>query len=88
LLDVSRERVYELMELGKLTRYEFTGRTYLSYAEVYERREADIKAGRPRRGILETMVVGLKAAAKSDKAQLKQSGFAGPVHNPKRKRKN
>ena len=88
VLEVSARRVSELVELGKLTRYEFTGRTYLSYAEVYERREADIKAGRPRRGILETMVVGLKAAAKSDKAQLKQSGFAGPVHNPKRKRKN
>jgi hypothetical protein len=53
LLDVSRERVYELMELGKLKRYEFTGRVYLSYVEVQERREQDIKAGRPRRGVLE-----------------------------------
>jgi hypothetical protein len=87
LLDVSRERVYELLELGKLTRYEFTGRTYLSFAEVQERREQDIKAGRPRRGVLERVVVGIKAAAKSDKTQLKQRGYAGPVHNPKRKRK-
>ena len=87
LLDVSRERVYELMELGKLKRYEFTGRVYLSYVEVQERREQDIKAGRPRRGVLETMVVGLKAAAESDKTQLKQGGFRGPYEKAKRKRK-
>jgi hypothetical protein len=87
LLDVSRERVYELMELEKLRRYEFTGRVYLSYAEVQERREQDIQAGRPRRGVLERMVVGLKAAAQTGKTQLKQGGYAGPVHNPKRKRK-
>ena len=87
LLDVSRERIYELMELGKLKRYEFTGRVYLSYAEVQERREQDIKAGRPRRGVLERVIVGLKAAAETDKTQLKQGGYAGPVHNPKRKRK-
>jgi len=49
LLDVSRERVYELMELGKLHRYEFTGRVYLSFAEVQGRREADVKSGRPPR---------------------------------------
>jgi len=87
LLDVSRERVYELMELGKLTRYEFTGRTYLSYSEVQERREQDIKAGRPRRSALERVVVGIKAAAKTDKMQAKQGGFAGPVEKAKRKRK-
>jgi len=87
LLDVSRERVYELMELGKLTRYEFTGRTYLSYSEVQERREQDIKAGRPRRSALERVVVGIKAAAKTDKTQAKQGGFAGPVEKAKRKRK-
>ena len=87
LLDVSRERVYELMELGKLKRYEFTGRTYLSYSEVQERREQDIKAGRPRRSVLERVVVSLKAAAETDKTQAKQGGFAGPVHRPKRKRK-
>jgi len=87
LLDVSRERVYELMELGRLKRYEFTGRVYLSYVEVQERREQDIKAGRPRRGVLERVMVGLKAAAETDKTQLKQGGYAGPVHSPKRKRK-
>jgi hypothetical protein len=87
LLDVSRERVYELIELGKLRRWVFTGRTYLSYSEVQQRREQDVKAGRPRRGVLERVVVGIKAAAQSDKTQLQQGGYAGPVHNPKRKRK-
>jgi excisionase family DNA binding protein len=86
LLDVSRERVYELIELGKLTPYKFTGRTYLSYTEVHERREQDIKAGRPRRNVMETVVAGVKAAAKTDKTQVKQGGFAGPYEKAKRKR--
>jgi hypothetical protein len=87
LLEVSRERVYELMELGKLKRYEFTGRIYLSFAEVQKRREEDIKAGRPRRNVLGRAALGLKAAAKTDKTQAKQGGFAGPYEKAKQKRK-
>jgi hypothetical protein len=87
LLDVSRERVYELIELGKLKRWVFTGRTYLSYSEVHDRREQDIKAGRPRRNALETVIVGVKAAVKTDSTQAKQGGYAGPVERAKRKRK-
>jgi hypothetical protein len=68
---VSRERVYELIELGKLKRWVFTGRTYLSYSEVQERREQDIKAGRPRRSALERVTVGVKAAAQTDSTQAK-----------------
>ena len=86
LLDVSRERVYELIELGKLKRWLFTGRMYLSYSEVQERREQDIKAGRPRRSALERVIVGVKAAVKTDSTQAKQGGFAGPVERAKRKK--
>ena len=87
LLDVSRERVYELIELGKLKRWVFTGRTYLSYSEVQERREQDIQAGRPRRSALERVIVGVKAAVKTDSTQAKQGGFGGPAERAKRKRK-
>jgi hypothetical protein len=51
VLGVSPRRVAELVELGKLTRYDFLGRTYVSVREVLERRDADVKAGRPARSI-------------------------------------
>jgi len=51
VLEVSARRVAELVELGKFTRYDFLGRTYVSVREVLDRREADVKAGRPPRSI-------------------------------------
>ena len=51
VLEVSPRRVAELVELGRLTRHDFLGRTYVSVREVLERREADVKAGRPARSI-------------------------------------
>ena len=51
VLGVSPRRVAELVELGRLTRHDFLGRTYVSVREVLERREADVKAGRPARSI-------------------------------------
>jgi hypothetical protein len=50
VLEVSARRVSELVELGKLTRFDFLGRTYVSSREVAARRRMDLKAGRPRRG--------------------------------------
>ena len=47
VLDVSARRVAELVELGKLCRFDFLGRTYVSVREVLERRSAELKAGRP-----------------------------------------
>lgn len=49
ILDVSARRIGELVELGKLTRLDFLGRTYVSVKEILVRREADIRAGRPKR---------------------------------------
>jgi hypothetical protein len=60
ILDVSTRRVGELVELGKLTRLNFLGRTYVSVREVVARRDSDIKAGRPKR----TMVQRIKNTAK------------------------
>jgi len=48
VLDVSPRRIAELVELGKLCRFDFLGRTYVSVREVLERRSAELKAGRPR----------------------------------------
>ena len=78
LLDVSTKRVGELVKLGKLTRFDFMGRTYVSMKEVRARRDEDVKAGRPARGLLTRILVGLAAAAETDAAQLQQGGYAGP----------
>jgi hypothetical protein len=51
VLEVSPRRVAELVELGRLTRHDFLGRTYVSVREVLERRGADVKAGRPVRSM-------------------------------------
>lgn len=75
LLDVSTRRIGELVELGKLRRFDFLGRTYVSMREVRERREMDLKAGRPRRNLAQKVVASVKAAINADAGQLKQGGF-------------
>jgi hypothetical protein len=47
VLDVSPRRIAELVQLAKLCRFDFLGRTYVSVREVLERRNAELKAGRP-----------------------------------------
>jgi hypothetical protein len=49
VLDVSTRCVGELVDTGKFRRFEFLGRTYVSVREVLERRDADVKGGRPPR---------------------------------------
>jgi hypothetical protein len=78
LLDVSRERVRELMQLGTLSRYEFLGHVYLSFREVKARRKQDVKAGRPKRNFFQKIGTGLHATALTDELQVKQGGYAGP----------
>ena len=60
ILEVSTRRVGELVKLGKLTRWDFLGRTYVSVREVLDRREADVKAGRP----LRSMAQRIRAAGR------------------------
>jgi hypothetical protein len=55
VLDVSPRRIGELVELGKLTRLDFLGRTYVSVKEIVQRRKADVKAGRPRRSVAQNL---------------------------------
>ena len=51
LLDVSTKRMSELVRTGKLTRFDFLGRPYVSMREVGQRYQQDLKAGRPRRSV-------------------------------------
>jgi len=55
VLDVSPRRIGELVELGKLTRLNFLGRTYVSVKEIVQRRKADVKAGRPPRSVAQNL---------------------------------
>jgi hypothetical protein len=90
LLDVSTKRVGELVRLGKLTRFDFLGRTYVSMLEVQERYKLDLKAGRPPRGLAKRAVASVKAALNTDKVQAKLGGYAGAYvkaeHQAKKKK--
>ena len=78
LLDVSTKRVSELVRTGKLNRFDFLGRAYVSMREVGERYQQDLKAGRPRGSVRKRAVASIKAALKTDGAQAKLGGFRGP----------
>ena len=66
ILEVSARRVAELVQLGKLTRHDFLGRTYVSVREVLDRREADVKAGRPARSVKEKIRTAAKVLGNYD----------------------
>jgi hypothetical protein len=87
LLGVSVKRIGELVRLGKLARFDFLGRTYVSVREVRERYAQELKAGRPKRGFAQRAVASVKAALKTDAAQAKLGGFAGPYEKQKGKKK-
>ena len=78
LLDVSTKRVSELVRTGKLKRFDFLGRPYVSMREVGQRYQQELKAGRPRRGVGKRAVASIRAALKTDSAQAKVGGYAGP----------
>src|SRR6266480_6949221 len=66
LLDVSTKRVSELVRTGKLRRFDFLGRPYVSMREVGERYQQDLKAGRPQGGVGGRAVASIRAALKTD----------------------
>jgi hypothetical protein len=78
LLDVSTKRISELVRLRKLKPFDFLGRRYVSMREVGQRYQQDLKAGRPRRGVGKRAVASIRAALKTDIAQAKLGGYAGP----------
>src|SRR6266576_6885651 len=61
MLDVSTKRVGELVRLGKLTRFDFAGRTYVSMQEIWDRIKEMAAAGRPRRPKHKRLAAQLKA---------------------------
>jgi hypothetical protein len=66
VLGVSPRRIGELVELGKLCRYDFLGRTYVSVREVLERGNAELKAGRPPRSIAQKLRTAAKILGNYD----------------------
>ena len=78
MLDVSRKRVGELVKLGKLTRFDFLGRTYVSMREIWERNQQELRAGRAPHPIGRKIAASLKAAVQTDSLQARLGGYAGP----------
>ena len=78
MLDVSTKRVGELVRLGKLTRFDFLGRTYVSMREIWERNRHELRAGKPPRPIGRRIAARLKAAVQTDSLQARLGGYAGP----------
>jgi hypothetical protein len=78
VLDVSTKRFSELVRTGKLRRFDFLGRAYVSMREVGERHKQDLKAGRPRQSVGKRVAASVKAALKTNRVQGKLGGYAGP----------
>jgi hypothetical protein len=85
MLDVSTKRVGELVRQGKLTRFDFLGRTYVSMREIWERNRKELRAGRPPRPIGRRIAASLKAAVQTDSLQARLGGYAGPYVRAKGK---
>lgn len=78
MLDVSTKRVGELVRQGKLTRFDFLGRTYVSMREIWERNRHELRAGRAPRPIGRRIAASVKAAVQTDSLQARLGGYAGP----------
>ncbi len=85
MLDVSTKRVGELVRLGKLTRFDFLGRTYVSMREIWERNRQELRAGKPPRPVGRRVVASLKAAVQTDSLQARLGGYSGPYQRSKHK---
>lgn len=87
ILDISTRRVGELVDLGKLSGFEFLGRAYVSLREVVARRATDIKAGRPARKGIVRIKTGLKIAAQADfPSTALEILFEGEIEKEKKRR--
>lgn len=86
MLDVSTKRVGELVRQGKLTRFDFLGRTYVSMREIWARNQLELRAGRPLPSLGRRIARSVKAAVQTDSLQARLGGFAGPYEKEKHKR--
>jgi hypothetical protein len=81
VLEVSNQRVVQLVQAGKLDRFFYCGTNYVSYRQVCARRRADVnKGGRPKRGVVQRVSVGVEAALMTDKPQMALGGYAGAYY--------
>jgi hypothetical protein len=83
MLDVSTKRVGELVRQGKLTRFDFLGRTYVSMREIWARNQMELRAGRPLPPLRRRVARSLKAAVQTDSLQARLGGYAGPYGRAK-----
>jgi hypothetical protein len=89
VLGVSVKRIGELVRLGKLTRFDFFDRTYVSMREVCQRDAEELKAGMAvKRSKVKRFVNAFQAGLlETDPIQEKLGGFAGPYYEKKRHEK-
>lgn len=85
MLDVSTKRVGELVRQGKLTRFDFLGRTYVSMREIWARNQMELRAGRPLPPLRRRIEKSVKAAVQTDSLQARLGGYAGPYVRAKHK---
>jgi hypothetical protein len=86
ILDVSTRRIGELVELGKLTRLNFLGRTYVSVKEIMQRREGGLKAGRPRGSIRQRLRKTAKIMSHYDAVHATLDALTPEPKKPRRKK--
>ena len=86
ILDVSTRRIGELVETAKLGRFDFLGVLYVSVKQVMERRDADIKAGRPRVHGVARVKKTLQIMAKADAVNAVLDSIVVPVKPERGKR--
>ena len=86
VLGVSVKRIGELVRLGKLTRFDFFDRTYVSMREVCQRDDEEVKAGTAmKRGKVKRFMNSVKAGLlETDPIQYSLGGYAGPMHEKNR----
>src|SRR5207237_9964803 len=87
ILEVSTRRIGELVELGKLTRLDFLGRTYVSVKEIMQRRDADLKSGRPRLSVGEKIRKAAKIMSHYDPVHATIDALTPEPKKKRRKKK-
>jgi hypothetical protein len=71
VLDVSNQRILQLVDSGALRHWEFFGRKYVSARELVSRRSADVKkGGRPKKTVTERVKGTVKNLVTMDSAQV------------------
>jgi hypothetical protein len=86
VLGVSVKRIGELVRLGKLTRFDFFERTYVSMREVCQRDDEELKSGiAMKSGKVKRFVSAVTAGLlETGPMRLKLGGYAGPLHEKQR----